>query len=288
MRNRQRNYPLHGWLGLLLAAIFWFLNWYLEGIRTHLAFFPLWLGYILAIDGLVFMRKGTSLVSRSKTGFLLLFVFSIPLWWLFELFNTVLQNWHYTGREYFSDVAYALYASLNFSTVLPAVFVTAEFVSTFRLPALNKRRWKTGKNLPPFFFISGWVMLVLFLVWPRIFFPFVWISVYFIVEPVNYWLGFKTLLHYTQSGNWRPVWNLWIGVVVCGFFWELWNYYSWPKWTYELPYLNQPKVFEMPFAGYLGYLPFSLELFALYNLLTGMLRIKVSENLNINKNTLPI
>jgi len=279
MRNRQRNYPLHGWLGLLLAAIFWFLNWYLEGIRTHLAFFPLWLGYILAIDGLVFMRKGTSLVSRSKTGFLLLFVFSIPLWWLFELFNTVLQNWHYTGREYFSDVAYALYASLNFSTVLPAVFVTGEFVSTFRLPALNKRRWKTGKNLPPFFFISGWGMLVLFLVWPRIFFPFVWISVYFIVEPVNYWLGFKTLLHYTQSGNWRPVLNLWIGVLICGFFWELWNYYSWPKWTYELPYLNQPKVFEMPLAGYLGYLPFSLELFALYNLLTGMLRIKVSENL---------
>ncbi|SHJ84423.1 hypothetical protein SAMN05444280_1348 [Tangfeifania diversioriginum] len=278
MRNRQRNYPLHGWLGLLLAAIFWFLNWYLEGVRTHLTFFPLWLGYILAIDGLVFMRKGTSLVNRSKTGFLLLFIFSIPLWWLFELFNTVLQNWHYTGREYFSDVAYALYASLNFSTVLPAVFVTGEFVSTFRLPALNKRRWKTGKNLPPFFFISGWVMLVLFLVWPRIFFPFVWISVYFIVEPVNYWLGFKTLLHYTQSGNWRPVWNLWIGVVICGFFWELWNYYSWPKWTYELPYLNQPKIFEMPLAGYLGYLPFSLELFALYNLLSGMLRIKVSDN----------
>jgi hypothetical protein len=275
MRNWQRNYPFHGWLGLLLVVLFWFLNWYLEGLRTHLAFFPLWLGYILAVDGLVFMRKGTSLVSRSKTGFLLLFVFSIPLWWLFELFNTVLQNWHYTGREYFSDVEYALYASLNFSTVLPTVFITAELVATFPGQFLNKQRLKTSKNLHVIFFVSGWIMLLLFLVWPRIFFPFVWISVYFIVEPVNFWLRFKTLLRYTKNGNWRPVWNLWIGVLICGFFWELWNYYSWPKWSYELPYLNRPKIFEMPIAGYLGYLPFSLELFALYNLLTGVLRIKV-------------
>jgi hypothetical protein len=117
-------------------------------------------------------------------------------------------------------------------------------------------------------------MLFLFLTWPQIFFPFVWISIYFIIEPVNYRLGFKTLLHHTEKGNWRPVWNLWIGVLICGFFWEMWNYYSWPKWIYNLPYLNEPKLFEMPLAGYLGYLPFSLELYALYNLLTGLFRFR--------------
>ena len=276
--NRQKKYPLHGWLGLLLTAIFWFLNWYLEGFRTHLAFFPLWLGYILAVDGLVFMRKGTSPVSRSKAGFIFLFVFSIPFWWLFELFNEVLQNWNYLGRNHFTDFEYALFASLNFSTVLPAVFVSAELVATFRIKTFEKPNWKTGRNLPQLFFVSGWIMLGLLLVWPQLFFPLVWISVYFIIEPVNYWLGFKTLLHYTEKGNWRPVWNLWIGVLICGFFWEMWNYYSFPKWIYDLPYLNEPKIFEMPVAGYLGYLPFSLELYALYNLLAGLFRIKVFKN----------
>ena len=274
----KKKYPLHGWLGLMLVALFWYLNWGLDGFRTHLAFFPLWLGYILAVDGLVFMRKGTSLANRNLKGFILLFVLSIPFWWLFELFNSVLQNWQYHGREHFSDTEYALFASLNFSTVLPAVFESAELVSTFRRNHFLTYRFKTGRNLPLVFFISGWIMLFLFLIRPELFFPFVWISIYFIVEPVNYRAGFKTLLHCTKKGNWRPVWNLWIGALICGFFWEMWNFYSYPKWIYELPYLNNPKIFEMPVAGYLGYLPFSLELFALYNLMAGILRINLFKN----------
>jgi hypothetical protein len=31
-------------------------------------------------------------------------------------------------------------------------------------------------------------------------------------------------------------------------------------------------LFEMPLAGYLGYIPFSLELFTLYHLVTGLFR----------------
>ncbi|RIH65925.1 hypothetical protein D1164_06575 [Mariniphaga sediminis] len=275
MRWVNGKYPFQGWLGLMLVVVFWFLNWGTGGLRTHLTFFPLWLGYILAVDGLVFMRKGTSLLSRSPKGFFFLFVFSVPFWWLFELFNSVLQNWQYQGREYFSDTAYILYASLNFSTVLPAVFETAELVATFIRQSFLKPRWKTGRSLPLIFFVLGWGTLVAFLVWPAVFFPLVWVAIYFIVEPINYRLGFNTFFQYTEKGNWRPVWNFWGGVLICGFFWEMWNYYSFPKWIYELPYLNEPKLFEMPLAGYLGYLPFSLELFAMYNLLTGLIRIKI-------------
>ena len=274
----KTKYPLHGWLGLLLIAVFWYLNWGLEGFRTHLAFFPLWLGYILTVDGLVFLRKRNSLLSRSPKGFILLFLFSVPFWWLFELFNNVLQNWHYLGREHFSDTMHALYASLSFSTVLPAVFESAELVASFAKSNSRKRFLRTGKKLPLIFFVSGWIMLTLFLLWPELFFPLVWIAVYFIVEPVNYRLGFNTLLEHTEKGNWRPVFNLWMGALLCGFFWEMWNVYSYPKWIYDLPYLNEPKIFEMPLAGYLGYLPFSLELYALYNLLAGLLQVKILKN----------
>src|SRR2546423_2924453 len=41
------------WLGLLLLAVCWPLNWSLPGMRTAYLFFPLWVGYVLAVDGLV-------------------------------------------------------------------------------------------------------------------------------------------------------------------------------------------------------------------------------------------
>ncbi len=36
--------PVQGWVGVLLVAVFWPLNWFLPGLRTHLLCFPLWLG----------------------------------------------------------------------------------------------------------------------------------------------------------------------------------------------------------------------------------------------------
>ena len=55
----------HGWVGLALISVAWPLNWALPGMRTHLLFFPLWLGYALAVDALVLRRRGTSLLTRS-------------------------------------------------------------------------------------------------------------------------------------------------------------------------------------------------------------------------------
>ena len=53
---------------------------------------------------------------------------------------------------------------------------------------------------------------------------------------------------------------------MCGFFWEMWNYYAYPKWTYQVPFVDFLHIFEMPLLGFLGYLPFSMELFDLYHL----------------------
>ena len=128
-RERQVRAP-QLWIGLLLIAVIWPLNWGMQGARTHLLFFPLWLGYCLAVDGLCARRSGTSAISRSALGFALLFVLSAPGWWLFELINTRLGNWEYVGREQFSDLEYALLCSMSFSTVLPAILGTAELMLT--------------------------------------------------------------------------------------------------------------------------------------------------------------
>jgi hypothetical protein len=269
--STRRRWPPHGWLGLALVGAFWTLNWSLAGLRTHWAFFPLWLGYCLTVDALVVVRKSTSMLRRSPIGYVLLFLVSAPGWWLFELLNLRTQNWFYDGAQSFSEIQYFLLCTWSFSTVIPAVFGTAELIST----SSWLRRIGRGPVVAPTtttvaaMFVTGWLMLVLLLIWPLYFFPFLWGAVYLILEPVNVWRGNRSLLEHTATGDWRPLIALSVACLACGFFWEMWNYYSYPKWVYHVPFVGVLHVFEMPLLGYLGYLVFAWELHALYHLVVG-------------------
>ena len=116
-------------------------------------------------------------------------------------------------------------------------------------------------------FLAGLVMLVFTLLWPRWFYPFLWISLVLLLEPMNRWLGRQSFLEWLQRGDWRPIISLSLGALICGFFWELWNYWSFPKWIYHTPGAQFLHLFEMPLLGYGGYIPFALELYALKNFL---------------------
>jgi hypothetical protein len=279
----KSGFPLHGWFGLSLAVVFWYLNWTLPGTRTHWGFFPLWLGYCLTMDGLVFWRTGTSLLTRGWRKYIGLFLISAPVWWLFELLNLHTRNWIYLGTDVFSSLQYFFWTTLSFSTVIPAVFGSAELVASFTF----LKRLKpgpiigTGKLTTSAFFILGWIMLISMLIWPTIFFPFLWLSLYFILEPLNIWLGNRSLAYWTQSGDWRPVISLWLGVLLTAFFWEMWNYYSFPKWIYHVPWGDWLHIFEMPSLGYGGYLPFALELYALYHLIVGLFGDRSSDYVKV-------
>jgi hypothetical protein len=279
----RRRFPAHGWLGAVLLLSAWVLNWSLPGLRTHYLFFPLWLGYCLWVDALVFWRKGTSLLTRSWKQYVILFVVSAPVWWLFEIFNGRLSNWQYQGAESYTPFQFWLWATLNFSTVIPAVFGSAELAGSFAWvqkirPGLIIR---TDRRTTLLFFCLGWIMLALMILLPRIFFPFAWLSVYFIIEPVNVWLGNRSLAACTARGDWRPVFALWLGALLTAFFWEMWNYYSYPRWIYHIPWGDALHIFEMPLLGYGGYLPFSLELFAMYHWIVGWFGQKKSPYIQI-------
>jgi hypothetical protein len=210
-------------------------------------------------------------LSRNWKKYVGLFFISIPVWWFFELINMRSQNWHYLARESFSDLEYFLLASLSFSTVIPAVFGTAELATT--VPWLKKEI--RGPRIPSsqksmFVLLSiGLTGLALLLLWPGIFYVFVWISAYLILDVINLRLGHRSLIFYSDRRNWQPMAGLAVGCLVCGFFWEMWNFYAYPKWIYHTPGVEFLHVFEMPLLGYLGYIPFSFELFAFYNLATG-------------------
>lgn len=278
--DQRRPFAFHGWIGLVLIVVFWWINWDFSGPRTFWAFFPLWLGYCLTMDAINLALHGTSLLARSWRRYIGLFFVSAPAWWLFEVLNWRVLNWHYMGRDLLNNWQYVIISTISFSVVIPAVFESAELF--VYLPFVHRmKRWlviSPTRKTTLAFFSAGWLMLVLLLLFPRYFFPFLWISIYCILEPINAWLGNRNLGLFTQSGDWRPVLSLFLGTLLTGFFWEMWNYFSFPKWIYTVPYANVLHIFEMPLLGYGGYLPFSLEVFATYHLVMGFLGYKKKDS----------
>jgi hypothetical protein len=275
-----RGIPAHLAAGLILIAIFWPITWGSVPFFSQNAFFPLWLGYVLTMDGLVLRITGTSPLTRSRARWIWLFLFSAPVWWLFEGANRFLGNWEYILPHPISGFEYFIRSSIAFSTVIPAVFTTSEL----GLWLARRLRWNghfiriaPGQRGLLLISASGVSMLALSLLFPHWAFGLVWIGAFLALDPINRLLGARSVAADIARNEWRTVAALLIGGILCGFFWEMWNFYSMPKWVYHVSYVGHPKLFEMPVLGYGGYLPFALELFALYNLAFWLVMRKAEE-----------
>ena len=271
MSLRGRRFLIHGPMGLALIAVFWSVSWlHVDPFGRH-SFFGLWLGYILVVDSIVLWRRGESLLTRSPAGFVLMFVASAPLWWAFEGINQLTDTWHYVGVSHYSASQYGLLATWNFSIVIPAVFETAELLSAFAVIQRFSHGSKLSLPGPALVAISafGILMIPAMALWPRFVYPVAWMSLFLILDPVNLALGRPSIASDIRRGDWRNVAAFALGALVCGWFWEMWNFRALPKWEYAIPYLGFARVFEMPVLGYLGYLPFGLEVYAGYHFLTG-------------------
>jgi len=56
-----------------------------------------------------------------------------------------------------------------------------------------------------------------------------------------------------------------IAGLICGFLWEFWNFWAYSKWVYTVPFFDRGKGFEMPFLGFLGFPPFAVQAYVMYN-----------------------
>ena len=188
--------------------------------------------------------------------------------------NNFVLNWHYMDIEEFSFWRMLLVGSIDFSTVIPAVFETTELVSTVRFieRLRTHRHFAVPRALPWILMYAGAFAFAAVVFVPRFAFPLAWIWLVLIADPLNYLRNRASLLGQISRGDWRLVIALAAGAVVCGIFWEMWNYFAMPKWFYTVPFFGFLKVFEMPLLGYGGYLPFAWELYALYHLVWGVLR----------------
>ena len=266
-----------GAAGIALVAVAWPASWLQLGLLGEYSFFPLWLGYVLIVDGLVQARKRTSPLVRNPVTFGGMFLASVPLWWTFEGINYFTQNWHYVGAQDYSALEYTLIASWHFSIVVPAVLETAELLGSFDLIGRFQRgpRLRVTDTGLAALVALGMLSLGATLLWPQYVFPAAWICLFLVLDPINCRTGRPSILGSLRYGDWRPVVALGVGALICGWFWEMWNYWAFPKWEYTLTLVDFARVFEMPALGYAGYLPFGLEVYAFYHFLGGLFSLRL-------------
>lgn len=271
----RQHFPWWGWIGIALCMGVWILAWnrfsFFETMQRY-TFFPLWIGYILAINGLTVRRKGACLLSQHPVGFLLLFPVSALFWWYFEYLNRFVQNWYYPGSEEITKIEYIVHASICFSTVLPAVLSTYVYLRTFPRLIAPFQDWHpitfdTTKWMGLILVIGSVVALALLVIFSDFLFPVVWMSPLLVIVGVQILWGRRTIFHDLQRGEWQNLILPALAALLCGFFWEMWNWKSLARWEYSIPFVHRYEIFEMPLLGYAGYLPFGLECVAVVALL---------------------
>lgn len=229
-------------------------------------YFPfVWVGYILFLDGAVLAQRGRSLLGDSRRMFVLLFPVSCAFWWLFELFNQAVHNWVYEGAAAWTGLWYVGIASMDFSTVLPAVWITALAVDCLLKSSPRSAQSSVPRPLLLGVFSAGLLCIALPVLFPDFAFGLIWGCMFLLLDPVNCLLGRPSIVQQLWNRDWGVVMRFAPAGLICGFFWESWNFWSMPKWTYSVPHVGFFHIFEMPVLGYAGYLPFGLELFAMAN-----------------------
>ena len=113
--------------------------------------------------------------------------------------------------------------------------------------------------------------LALIGVLPNYLFPVVWVSPALIIVSLQAVLGEHHIVSDMLEGIWHPSVSAALAALVCGWFWEMWNYHSLAKWEYSIPFVDRFHLFEMPILGYAGYLPFGLECLVVGLMLEGLM-----------------
>jgi hypothetical protein len=264
----RKHVNIHGIIGVTVLAVAQVMLFH--RIDPFLSWFYVfaWWSYILIVDSLIYRLKGNSLIVSRTREFLLMVCWSFTVWFFFEMVNLVLRNWYYVNVPSSSVVRFFGYGA-SFGTVLPAIFETTELLETlglFRKVSVPKIKVTPGWTVA--FLTIGALFLILPLVLPRYTFPLIWGSLIFLLEPINHRFGGKSLLAEWEKGSLRKFTLLLVAGLICGGLWEFWNFWARTKWVYTVPFFDELKLFEMPMLGFLGFPPFAVQCYVIYNFLS--------------------
>ena len=265
---RRASFPWFGWLGLAIIAVAWVLAWtrfgWFRPFQAH-TYFPLWFGLILLLNAVAVRRSGRSPLTSHPIVYALTFPVSSVFWWFFEYLNRYVWNWYYLGVSDMSALEYCVYGTLCFSTVLPGVMAMAAVLGTFRFfddANYEGMAWRPDVRSPVscvVLFLIAAVGLTGIVFFPDCAYPLLWISPLMVFVLIQVLLKEPCILDRLKTGSWGLVFRFEIAALCCGFCWETWNYWSFAKWVYAVPWVHGFRIWEMPLVGFAGYLPFGVE-----------------------------
>jgi hypothetical protein len=277
----KAKFPIWFWIGTAMTLFFWWLMWTrvtVFGDLVYYAFSPLWWGFILALDGLVYRRSGgNSLLATKPATFIISAAVSLVGWAYFEYYDYfALGTWFYPNSTMpaLSHEMVVLLFLIAYTTVWPAIFEWYTLLNTCPIMAsryANGPKVALNGNL---LLWGGFALVVAMVFLPHPLFWVVWIGTLAIFAGMlirlNIWTPFTAL----AQGNWGPMILMALGTLFNGFFWEFWNYGSAHPvlpvtnpnyWIYDIPYVNVIHIHsEMPLLGYLGYMPFGIMAWVMF------------------------
>ncbi|MFZ1703788.1 MAG: hypothetical protein WAT79_05550 [Saprospiraceae bacterium] len=273
------SWPLWFWIGLVAWGASVFFLWtkaHEPVLFLHWSDFPLFWGLVLMIDGWTYVRNGgRSIISERPQEMVGIGVSSAMGWMLFEYLNFFVDdNWYYPFGNIIDREQFLLYAIVISTGLLPLSFVFYELFNTFKF---FKKRFSEG---PKFILPETWKTLLIIIciagligagLFPNVMFFSLWLTPGMLIGLVLDKIGVWTPLRSIGKGNWQPTLVFALTYLAAGLCLECENYFSGihdgrdvtftmapAYWQYNLPYINDFHLFEMPILGFFGYMPFSL------------------------------
>lgn len=197
--------PWFGWLGIAIMVLSEIALW--GGFHpVAVAFTPvMWTGYILFVDGWIWERGYYSYFKNAKREWPMLFLFSVLIWVMFEVFNFPAHAWTYQNIPKDLLVKGLVFA-WAYGTIIPALLRTRTLLATFDF--FHKTHNGNFKFTPMTRAVFVIVGLALTFIPPmfsactpenpwctaNLVLPLVWLGFIFMLEPINYRLGAPSVL----------------------------------------------------------------------------------------------
>jgi hypothetical protein len=229
-----------------------------------------WIGYLILTEGVVARQSPGSPVRRRPHHFATLCLASVFIWCVFDVinFHTGMRAWVYIGMPVRMEDKFLPYF-FAFASIVPGMLMSGQvMLNGGWFNWARSRNWKMSRWIKAVACLIGLLMFI----WPLIYHNPItnltlWTSLVFLLDPINDHFGRPSMFRDLQNGWYGRTLAAFAGGLLCGFLWEFWNYWALTKWTYNLPFLGRwgrLHYFEMPLPGLIGFIPFGLECWVMW------------------------